>query len=215
MVHYAIQVRRLAFQTRQRGTWATLDIEVGLWLCVGFERVLLAMHVRTSCKRQAHRTRGLISCTRQHRIEGSFSKLERAACTRAPAKRARQNFIVFAVNLLANAICCCCCCCYTAPHAEQLPTSDPEIQHAGTNRHRGLESPRVTRQIVAKVNFSSTSGVNGIFMYADEQETDSLLAPMPSSDQTDPFLKQFRRPRPGSEVSPGPSHPCEEPGQIE
>ena len=38
MVHYAIQVRRLAFQTRQRGTWETLDIEVGLWFCVEFAR---------------------------------------------------------------------------------------------------------------------------------------------------------------------------------
>ena len=58
-----------------------------------------------------------------------------AACTRAPASERDKFFIVLVVKLLANAICCCCC--YTAPHAEQLPTSDPEIQHAGTNRHRG------------------------------------------------------------------------------
>ena len=65
-----------------------------------------------------------------------------------------------------------------------LRSRDPTCRDKQTSR---TESPRVTRQIVAKVNFSSTSGVNGIFMYADEQETDSLLAPMPSSDQTDPF----------------------------
>lgn len=53
--------------------------------------------------------------------------------------------------------------------AEQLPPSGPEIQHAGTNRHP-RQTALVSRIRYREVNFSSTSAVNGICMYADRQK---------------------------------------------
>ena len=106
-----------------------------------------------------------------------------AACTRAPASKRDKIFIVSCCQSSRQ---CTCCYCYTAGYAGQLSTSDPEIQHAGTKQTsstKALESHNRCRE--SKL-FVHLWGQRQFACMPMVKKNDSLLAPMPLSDQTDP-----------------------------